>query len=118
MKALIAIRRLRGSGDLMDTKEAELKVLVQAHFDKTGSQRARTDGGRFCGAGAAGVAVAPGGGGLPRASARDRRKLEAFVTALEGGDPVEENSEKATRPASRGETAPARLIACPATLCR
>jgi glutamate synthase domain-containing protein 3 len=33
---LIAIRRLRGSGD-----DAELKALVQAHFDKTASQRAR-----------------------------------------------------------------------------
>jgi glutamate synthase domain-containing protein 3 len=39
---LIAIRRLRGTSDLMDVKEAELKALVQAHYDKTGSQRART----------------------------------------------------------------------------
>ena len=39
---LIAIRRLRGSGEVMDTKEAQLKALVQAHYDKTGSLRART----------------------------------------------------------------------------
>lgn len=38
---LIAIRRVR-SGDGVDVKEAELKALVQTHFDKTGSQRART----------------------------------------------------------------------------
>jgi glutamate synthase (ferredoxin) len=34
---LVAIRRVRGNGD-----DVELKVLVQAHFDKTNSQRART----------------------------------------------------------------------------
>jgi len=42
---LIAIRRIRGDageGQEMARKEAELKALVQAHFDKTGSQRART----------------------------------------------------------------------------
>jgi glutamate synthase domain-containing protein 3 len=43
---LIAIRRIRGGdaneGQEMAAKEAQLKELVQAHFDKTGSQRART----------------------------------------------------------------------------
>ena len=34
---LIAIRRVRGNGD-----DVELKALVQTHYDKTGSQRART----------------------------------------------------------------------------
>lgn len=34
---LITIRRVRGNGD-----DVELKALVQAHFDKTGSLRART----------------------------------------------------------------------------
>ena len=34
---LIAIRRVRGNVD-----DSELKALVQAHYDKTGSQRART----------------------------------------------------------------------------
>lgn len=34
---LIAIRRVRGNGD-----DIKLKALVQAHYDKTGSQRART----------------------------------------------------------------------------
>ena len=34
---LIAIRRVRGNGD-----DIALKALVQAHYDKTGSQRART----------------------------------------------------------------------------
>jgi glutamate synthase (ferredoxin) len=34
---LIAIQRVRGNGD-----DLELKALVQAHFDKTASQRART----------------------------------------------------------------------------
>lgn len=34
---LIAIRRLRGNGD-----DVELKALVQAHYEKTQSQRART----------------------------------------------------------------------------
>ena len=34
---LIALRRLRGNGD-----DRELKALIQAHYDKTGSLRART----------------------------------------------------------------------------
>jgi glutamate synthase domain-containing protein 3 len=34
---LIAIRRVRGNGD-----DLELKALVQAHYDRTASQRART----------------------------------------------------------------------------